>query len=78
MATPSSILAWEIPWTQEPGGLQSMRSQKGGHDLATKATIFVFDEGGKDFTNLEDKYKNIHRTIVCNSKIKNIHQKWNR
>ena len=28
MATHSSILAWEIPWTEEPGGLQSMRSQK--------------------------------------------------
>ena len=27
MATPSSILAWRIPWTEEPGGLQSMRSQ---------------------------------------------------
>ena len=28
MATHSSILAWEIPWTEEPGGLQSMQSQK--------------------------------------------------
>ena len=28
MATPSSILAWEIPWTEEPGGLQPMGSQK--------------------------------------------------
>ena len=28
MATHSSILAWEIPWTEEPGGLQSMVSQK--------------------------------------------------
>ena len=28
MATPSSILTWEIPWTEEPGGLQSMGSQK--------------------------------------------------
>ena len=27
-ATHSSILAWEIPWTEEPGGLQSIRSQK--------------------------------------------------
>ena len=32
MATPSSILAWEIPWTEEPGGLQSMRSQRIGHN----------------------------------------------
>ena len=32
MATCSSILAWEIPWTEEPGGLQSMGSQRTGHD----------------------------------------------
>ena len=32
MATRSSILAWRIPWTVEPGGLQSMGSQKSRHD----------------------------------------------
>ena len=32
MATHSSILAWRIPWTEEPGGLQSMRLQRVGHD----------------------------------------------
>ena len=32
MAIHSSILAWEIPWTEEPGGLQSMGSQRVGHD----------------------------------------------
>ena len=32
MAPNSSILAWKIPWTEEPGGLQSMRSQRVGHD----------------------------------------------
>ena len=31
MATPSSILAWRIPWTGEPGGLQSMWPQRVGH-----------------------------------------------
>ena len=36
MATHSIILAWEIPWTEEPGGLQSMGSQRVRHDLATK------------------------------------------
>ena len=36
MATHSSILARRIPWTREPGGLQSMGSQRVGHDLATK------------------------------------------
>ena len=36
MATHSSILAWRIPWTEEPGGLQYMGSQKVGHNLLTK------------------------------------------
>ena len=34
MATHSSILTWKIPWTEEPGGLQSMESQRVGHDWA--------------------------------------------
>ena len=32
MATHSSILAWQIPWMEEPGGVQSMGLQKVGHD----------------------------------------------
>ena len=32
MATQASVLAWRIPWTEEPGGLQSMGLQKVGHD----------------------------------------------
>ena len=32
MAIHSSILVWRIPWTEEPGGLQSMGSQTAGHD----------------------------------------------
>ena len=32
MATHSSILAWRIPWTEKPGRLQSLRSQRVGHD----------------------------------------------
>ena len=36
MAAPSSTLAWEIPWTEGPGGLQSIGSQRVGRDLATK------------------------------------------
>ena len=35
MATHSSILTWRIPWTEEPGGLQSMGSQRVGHDCET-------------------------------------------
>ena len=36
VAPHSSILAWETPWTEETGGLQSMGSQRIGHGLATK------------------------------------------
>ena len=36
MGTHSSILAWRIPWTEEPSGLQSMGSHRVGHDLALR------------------------------------------
>ena len=36
MAAHSSVLAWESPWTEEPGGLQSMGSQRVRHDSATE------------------------------------------
>ena len=51
MATHSSILAREIPWTEEPGGLQSTGSQRVGHDLATKQQIlsFTHSELGKRY-----------------------------
>ena len=38
MAPNSSILAWETPWMEKPGGLQSMEPQRVGHDLATEHT----------------------------------------
>ena len=38
MATHSTILAWEIPWTEKPHGLQSMGLQRVGHDLVTTTT----------------------------------------
>ena len=41
MATHSSILAWRIPWVEEPGGLQSMGSQRVGHDWATSLSLWT-------------------------------------
>ena len=41
MATHSSIHAWKIPWTKEPGGLQSMGLQRVGHDWATSVCVCV-------------------------------------
>ena len=43
MATHSSILAWKIPWTEEPDGLQSMESQRVRHDH--KQTSFKMNPG---------------------------------
>ena len=40
MATHSSILAWKIPWTEKPGNLQSMGSQRVGHDWATSLSLW--------------------------------------
>ena len=42
MAPHSSTLAWKIPWTEEPDGLQSMGSQRVGHDWATSLSLFTF------------------------------------
>ena len=42
MAPHSSTLAWKIPWTEEPGGLQSMGSLGVGHDGATSLSLFPF------------------------------------
>ena len=42
MAPLSSTLAWEIPWTEEPGRLQSMGSQRVRHDWATSLSLFTF------------------------------------
>ena len=42
MATHSSTLAWKLPWTEESGGLQSMGSQRVGHDWMTSLSLFSF------------------------------------
>ena len=55
MATHPSILAWRIPWTEEPGGLQSMGSQRTGHSWASEHTVTycnVGQEEGDMATNL--------------------------
>ena len=51
MTTPSSILAWEVTWTEEPGGLQSMGRKSIRHNLATKQQ--------------QQQHSDIHYVIVC-------------
>ena len=45
MAPHSSTLAWKIPWTEEPGGLQSMGSLRVGHDWVTSLSFSCVGEG---------------------------------
>ena len=46
MATHSSTLVWKIPWTEEPGRLQPMGSQRVGHDCMTSLSLFTFTLSG--------------------------------
>ena len=46
MATHSSTLAWEIPWTEESGGIQSMGSQRVSHNLVTKPLHHINHQDG--------------------------------
>ena len=52
MATHSSILAWRIPWTEDPGRLQSMGSQKVGHNWVTNINSLIDSEFSPWFTKL--------------------------
>ena len=61
MATHSSILAWEISWTEEPGRLQSLGSQRVGHDLATKQQLSLT---GKIVSDIYLDYLKSQSTIL--------------
>ena len=57
MATHSSTLAWEIPWTEEPGRLQSMGSQRVGHNRATSLSLFrCWEELNKKQTKTQVRF----------------------
>ena len=47
MATHSSILTWRIPWTEEPGGLRSIRLQRVGHNSVTNTFSWQAREPGE-------------------------------
>ena len=57
MATDSSVLAWRISWTEEPGGLQSVESQRVTHAVASKQQQYVYmkvpRQSQRAFTSLE-------------------------
>ena len=55
MGTHSSILAWKIPWTEEPGRLQSAGLQRAGRDWATTSLLLLKDKW--DFMASDRRYK---------------------
>ena len=66
VATHFSILAWRIPWSEEPGGLQSMRSQRVGHDQSD--LVHVLHIGRHGFLLHGQSYHkdlSIPRAVAC-------------
>ena len=61
MATHSSILSWRIPWTEEPGGLQSVKCQE-SDDLATKQQ--VYDLPGNKLMHPKEQHSQTHSTTT--------------
>ena len=68
MATHSSILAWKIPWTEQPRGLRSMGSQRVGHNWVTKTTTTTFTQ--QAFTEHLLHSRNSSTPWGCTIKIK--------
>ena len=66
MATHSRILAWRIPWTEAPGGLQSKGSQRVGHDWVTKHAKFQIgiEYGGKQIGHVRLEASEAIHTVV--------------
>ena len=63
MATRSSILAWEIPCTEEPGGLQSMGVTRVGHDLVTKQPPGPLVENGCALFPFPSPFHSMHSIL---------------
>ena len=72
MATHSSILAWRIPWIEEPGGLQSMGSQRVGHNWVTNTFTsslgMIISQGNylkEDLGMSSDFPTSLQKFLVC-------------
>ena len=64
MATHSSILAWRIPWTEEPGGLQSIGSKTVRHDSHDLAQHSKLEIEGNVFSLIKDIYEKSTANIL--------------
>ena len=71
MATHSSILAWGTPWTEEPGGLQSMGSQRVGHDR-THRGLSTLQFGPDFFCSLCPWLHHLIFFSLCSSTLANL------
>ena len=69
MATHSSILAWRIPWTEEPGGLQSMGSQRVRHNWATKHLTWL---DNTTYPTSQGTFPALGRLVCCVSRAKSL------
>ena len=66
MATHSSILAWRIPWTKEPGGLQSTGSQRVGHDWVANTFLEWDGQSWEGLEQISDLYYSKHEKEMFN------------
>ena len=71
-ATHSTILAWRIPWTEEPGGLQFMGSQRIGHDWETNKKIIIIERERKSASSIGDGRKESEKIRVLSLKAKGL------
>ena len=69
MATYSNILAWRIPWMEEPGRLQSMGSQRVGHDWATSLSLSTSKASADRFKKIGASYYHVRYSSSSNSKL---------
>ena len=72
MATHSNILAWEILWTEEPDRLQSMGSQRIGHDLATKPQQQNHKVKVLGLTHYKSSFPQGHAWVSCSLFLKQV------
>ena len=72
MATHSSTLAWRIPWTEEPGRLQSMKLQRVRHNWVTKQTELTYGR------QVEKEVKKVERICIIYCMVKKIYSNMQR
>ena len=66
MATHSSILAWKIPWTEEPVSLQAMGSQRVRYDWMTRHTYYLLSQ----ISLFLHRWKNVLKCVICKTTLK--------